>query len=95
MKLPYGDQGLFCRREIFEKARGFGKPYLMEDVDFVKRCRRLGEIAFLPQTVVTSPRRYLEKGVLKAALQNHLTMALYFLGVDNADLARLYYGRTS
>ena len=26
--LPYGDQGLFCRREVFEKAGGFKKLYL-------------------------------------------------------------------
>ena len=79
--LPYGDQGLFCRREMFEKVGGFKKPYLMEDVDFVRSCRRFGRILVLPDSITTSPERYLRKGILRASLQNHLTMLLYHLGV--------------
>ena len=84
--LPYGDQGLFCRREMFERVGGFKKLYLMEDVDFVRSCRRFGRILMLPDSITTSPERYLRKGILRSLLQNHLTMLLYHLGVSDRRL---------
>jgi uncharacterized protein len=89
--LPYGDQGLFCRRDRYEKAGGFRKPYLMEDVHFVSCCRRLGQLMVLPDSIVTSSERYIRIGVLRASLRNHLTMLLYHLGVDDRRLYRFYY----
>jgi uncharacterized protein len=89
--LPYGDQGLFCRHDGFEKAGGFRKPYLMEDVDFVSHCRRLGQLVVLSDSMVTSPEGYIRLGILRASLRNHLTMLLYHLGVDDRKLYRFYY----
>jgi len=89
--LPYGDQGLFCRREIFEKMGGFRRRYLMEDVDFVQRCRQWGDLMILPEAIRTSSRRYLEKGILRASLQNHLLMLCYYLGISDKKLHSLYY----
>ena len=89
--LPYGDQGLFCRREMFDKVGGFKKLYLMEDVDFVRSCRRFGRILMLPDSIATSPERYLRKGILRTSLQNHLTMLFYHLGVSDRRLYSLYY----
>ena len=91
LKTPYGDQGFFCRREIFEAVGGFRKPYLMEDVDFARRCGRLGSVAMLPSAMTTSSRRYLRRGVLRASLENHLLLALHGLGVDDGVLKDLYY----
>ncbi len=90
--LPYGDQGLFCRRDIYEKAGGFKKPFLMEDVDFVRHCRHLGRFIMLPDSIATSPERYLHRGTLRASLRNHLTMLLYHLGVSDKRLYSFYYG---
>lgn len=93
LKLPYGDQGLFCRRETYEKAGGFKQPFLMEDVDFVRSCRRYGQLMILPEKIQTSPRRYVALGVLRTFLKNQLVMLLFNLGVDNRRLYGLYYGR--
>lgn len=92
--LPYGDQGLFCRREVFAKAGGFKKSYLMEDVDFVRSCRPFGRLAISPERILTSPERYLRKGILRASLQNHLTLLLYHLGVSDSTLYSFYYRNT-
>ncbi len=92
-KLPYGDQGLFCRRDVFEGAGGFRLNYIMEDVDLVKRCRKLGKLAMVPSSVHTSPERYLRKGTLMASLQNHAIMLLFSLGVDERVLYDIYYHR--
>jgi uncharacterized protein len=91
--LPYGDQALFCRREVHDRVGGFRHRYLMEDVDFVRACRRFGDLTVLDATVLTSPDRYLEKGVLRASLKNHLTMLLYQLGIDEKWLNAFYYRR--
>lgn len=97
-RLPYGDQGLFCRRELFERAGGFGRSYLMEDVDLVRRLRKAGrsegrgDVSMLPVQVYSSPDRYLRKGVLKASLQNHSIFLLSALGCDERMLYRKYYG---
>jgi len=89
--LPYGDQGIFCTRDIFEKAGGFKKQFLMEDVDFVRNCKKMGKLLVIPQPIYSSPRRYMTKGVLRASLQNHFLMLLYYLGVSDERLFQFYY----
>ena len=95
-KLPYGDQGLFCRKEVFERVGGFGRNYLMEDVDLVGKFRKMGQgrgaISILPVPVYSSSDRYLRKGILKASLLNHSTFLLAALGRDERILYRKYYG---
>jgi len=89
--LPYGDQGLFCRRESFEKVGGFRKAFLMEDVDFVRSMRSLGKILVIPEKITASPERYVKGGIIKNSLRNHLLLLLYRLGVDDRTLYSLYY----
>lgn len=89
--LPYGDQGLHCSREAYERAGGFEKPYLLEDVEFVKNCRRFGKLRILPEGMLTSPRRYLKRGIIRTWLKNQLILLLYGLGVPNKTLEALYY----
>jgi rSAM/selenodomain-associated transferase 2/rSAM/selenodomain-associated transferase 1 len=91
LKLPYGDQGLFCRRETFDRLGGFSREYLMEDVDFVRAARRLGKLLSVEEVLTTSPDRYERRGVLRASLSNHLLFALYQLGVGDHKLYSLYY----
>src|SRR5262249_42005776 len=45
LRLPYGDQGLFLRRALFEEMGGFANLPVMEDYELVRRLRRHGEIA--------------------------------------------------
>jgi uncharacterized protein len=89
--LPYGDQGLFCRRESFEQVGGFRKAFLMEDVDFARSMRHLGKILVIPEKITTSPQRYLKGGIFKNSVRNHLLLLLYHLGVDDRTLYSLYY----
>jgi hypothetical protein len=91
LRMPYGDQGLFCRRETWERAGGFSKKYLLEDVDFVRHCRKLGRIHMLEDRLFTSPCRYMEYGIWKASIQNHMTLLRYYVGVDDRVLYSLYY----
>ena len=91
--LPYGDQGLFVRRDVFAELGGF-RPYpLMEDVDLVRRLRGRGALLPSPVPVRTSPRRWERDGWLRRSLRNLALVALYLGGASPYRLARFYPGR--
>ena len=71
----FGDQGFFVRREVFWSMGGFRSLPLLEDVDFLRRLRRYGRFVTLPVPVVTSARRFLQRGVLRQQLANILLVA--------------------
>jgi uncharacterized protein len=87
--LPYGDQGLFVRRETFAEVGGFPEIPLMEDLEFVLRCRRRGSIARLALTVHTRARRF-ARHPLRARACTATFPLLYRLGMPPARLARWY-----
>jgi rSAM/selenodomain-associated transferase 2 len=89
LRLPYGDQGLAVRREVYEGIGGFREIPLMEDVAFSRACRRAGRIRRLPLEIRTSARRYERRPVI-ARLINLTFPTLFSLGVPPATLARWY-----
>ncbi len=92
-RLPYGDQALFCRREVFERVGGYRSRYLMEDVELARACGKVGNLTILEECAETSPVRYQSLGVLRASLRNHATLALHLLGVREERLYAWYYRR--
>ncbi|HSV07942.1 MAG TPA: TIGR04283 family arsenosugar biosynthesis glycosyltransferase [Candidatus Binatus sp.] len=88
-RLPYGDQALFVRRDVFERVGGFPDQPLMEDLELSLRLRRVGRIATAPATVRVSGRRFLVRPI-RSAVQMRLFPLLYRLGVPPGLLARLY-----
>lgn len=87
LSLPYGDQGLFLRRSLFEALGGFADWPLLEDVDLVQRLRRLGRIRLTTASAPTSARRWQRDGVLRTFLRHQLILAGHRLGVPPAQLA--------
>lgn len=92
LRLPYGDQGLFARREVFRRMGGYRELPLMEDVEFVRRLRREGRCREIPLSLVTSSRRWRRDGWFRRSTQNLFLVALYFIGVAPSVLARWYHG---
>jgi rSAM/selenodomain-associated transferase 2 len=88
--LPFGDQGIFCRREIYERAGGFRSLPICDDVDLVRRLKRAGPLRIRPETTLTSPRRYQERGALRQVLRNWRVLMGYYLGVSPERLERWY-----
>ena len=88
-----GDQMLFVRRDVLVHIGGFARIPLMEDVEICKRLRRLGPPLILAQPVVTSSRRWEERGVLATVMQMWVLRLEYFFGVSPHTLWRQYYGR--
>jgi rSAM/selenodomain-associated transferase 2 len=91
--LPFGDQGLFCRREAYERCGGYRDLAICDDVDIVRRVKSAGPFQVLPEKTVTSPRRYRERGALRQVLRNWRVLLGYFAGVSSAKLERWYNGR--
>ncbi|MGE3404198.1 MAG: TIGR04283 family arsenosugar biosynthesis glycosyltransferase [Vicinamibacterales bacterium] len=92
-RLPYGDQGFFVRREVFERLGGFREWPLMEDVDFARRLVAAGQVVEVPLPLRTSARRWQRDGWLRRSLRNVALLSLYSAGVPPARLARWYEGR--
>ena len=88
--MPYGDQGFFARREVFERLGGFRDLPLFEDVDFFDRLKKQGPWVLLKSKVTTSVRRWQRQGYWKATLKNLLWIVLYRLGVSPRWLAKRY-----
>lgn len=91
--LPYGDQALFVRRDVFESLGGYRELPLMEDVDLVRRLRRAGPLAHLAVPVRISPRRWERDGWARRSIENVALVLLFFAGVSPERLARIYYRR--
>jgi rSAM/selenodomain-associated transferase 2 len=89
-RCPWGDQAQFIRRDIFRQLGGFREIPIMEDYDLALRLRQSKRSRVLPLAVVTSGRRFLQKGVLRTAAINWRTIARYHLGADVEELARRY-----
>ena len=88
--LCYGDSGIFVRRSVYLQAGEFQSYPLFEDVDLVRRIRRLGEFRTLPETLTTSSRRFENRNFgLMFAGWTALQM-LFWAGVSPYLLARLY-----
>jgi rSAM/selenodomain-associated transferase 2 len=95
LRLPFGDQGIFCRRDAYDRAGGFRDLPVCDDVDLVRRLRRAGPFRLRREKTRTSPRRYAAHGVLRQVLRNWRVLAGYFAGVSPATLARWYNGEVT
>jgi rSAM/selenodomain-associated transferase 2 len=93
LRVPYGDQAIFCRRSAFDGLGGFRADLaLMEDIDFARRLARAGRVAVLSQRVWTSARRWQREGVARTIVRNLAYGVAYAAGVPPNRLAGKYYG---
>lgn len=87
----YGDQAQFMSRATFERVGGFPEIPLMEDVEMARALHRQGKLVRIPLRVVTSSRRFLERGPLRQSLLNIWSLIRYlYLEATPEDIARAY-----
>jgi hypothetical protein len=89
--LPYGDQGIFLRRSVFDQVGGFPDVPFLEDVALIRLVRRRGRLAPLDVTLVTGDRHWRALGVLPTTLLDWTAVGLYFAGVSPSTLAPSYF----
>lgn len=85
-----GDQAYAIRREAFERVGGFPDQPLMEDLEIVRRLRRVGRFVLFPAAVTTSTRRHRQMGLGKTLLLMGLIRTLYAGGMPPERLHQLY-----
>jgi len=89
-KVGTGDQGIFVRREVFQRMGGFPEIPLMEDIALCRALKRLGAVACLRSRVITSARRWESDGVWRTIFRMWLLKSLYLMGVSPARLKKFY-----
>jgi rSAM/selenodomain-associated transferase 2 len=85
-----GDQAIFVRRDWFARAGGFAPIPLMEDVALSRTLRGMGRPLCLRARVVTSSRRWEERGVWRTIGLMWRLRLEFALGADPARLAERY-----
>lgn len=93
LQTPYGDQGLFLRRETWESLGGFPELPMLEDYALVRAARNRGAVVILPEAILTSDRRWQKEGLLRLTMLNIITFFAYPMGVSPERIAR-WYGRS-
>ncbi|NOZ69685.1 MAG: glycosyltransferase family 2 protein [Deferribacteres bacterium] len=89
--LLYGDQGMFLRKEVFEKVGGFADIPLMEDIEISGRLKKLGKIVFVMPPIKASPRRWLKEGAVYTTLRDWaLALSYTVLKVSPETLIKYY-----
>jgi len=88
--LPYGDQGIFVRRDTFFELGGFPEVPIMEDLIFMRKVRRRTRIVLLPGPLHVSPRRWEQTGPLTQTMRNWGLLVAERVGVPPFRLARWY-----
>ena len=89
-RISTGDQAMFVRRHIFERLSGFSNIPIMEDIEFSRRLKRMGQTVALHERVVTSFRRWEQQGPLRTILLMWVLRFLYWIGVSPHQLHRFY-----
>jgi hypothetical protein len=90
LQMPYGDQGIFLKGEVFRDLGGFPDMVLMEDFVLMQRLRKRGKVTIAPVAVKTSARRWRKLGIFKTTLINQAVLLGYFFGKNPERLARWY-----
>lgn len=85
-----GDQAMFMRRDVFLRAGGFPDIPLMEDITLSGTLKRYSPPLCLSQCVITSSRRWEQRGILRTILLMWRLRLAYALGADPQRLVRPY-----
>lgn len=93
LDLPYGDQGLFMKKSVFTSVGGFSDVPIAEDLMLIRKLSKLGSVRILPVPIITSGRRWKNRGVIVTTLINQLVLAGMYLGISPTVLRLLYGGR--
>ncbi|MBP1760691.1 MAG: glycosyl transferase [Firmicutes bacterium] len=86
----YGDQGIFCSRELFFLSGGYPDIPLFEDLALSHKLRRYGRANILSARVKTSTRRFQAQGPMRTLLKMQILKLFYYLGFNPQQLTVWY-----
>ncbi|WP_394974791.1 TIGR04283 family arsenosugar biosynthesis glycosyltransferase [uncultured Croceitalea sp.] len=86
-----GDQSLFITKSLFSKNFGFNEDYMIyEDSEFISRLYKETKFKILPEKVVTSARKYHQKGWLHVQFHFGIIHLKNYLGASPDELYAYY-----
>ena len=86
-----GDQSLFVKKELFQSSQGFNEAYFIyEDTEFITRLYKQTKFKILADAVVTSARKYREKGWMKVQFHFGMIHLKNYLGAEPGELYQYY-----
>ena len=88
--IPYGDQGLFVRRDAYLECGGFAHQPLFEEVSLVRTLRARGHFRGLKMSIAVATRRWERDGWWRRSLANRRLALCYLLGAPAERLAADY-----
>lgn len=90
LRLPFGDQAIFVRAEVFGRLGGFPSVPMMEDLLFARELRRAGSTTVLRQAVRPSPRRFERRGPWRMQMIFWSFSLRFAAGIPPESLVREY-----
>jgi len=89
-KVFFGDQALFVTKTAFYKLRGFKNVPIMEDVDFSRRMKSIGKVILVKDSIVTSARKFVNKGMVYTYASMGVLMILFHLRMRHSIIKRVH-----
>lgn len=90
LRLIFGDQGIFIKKDIFFNLGGYPDIEIMEDWQLSRELYKVGRVTVLQTPIGASARRFKSGGQLKTLLLMHKIKILYVLGISPARLKDIY-----
>lgn len=89
-----GDQTLFIKRGVFNALGGYcEKHVIMEDYEFLQRCKGKYKFEIIPKNVIVSARKYAKNGYFRVQMANLIVMRKWLGKKASSEELREFYGR--
>ncbi|WP_297137057.1 TIGR04283 family arsenosugar biosynthesis glycosyltransferase [Terrisporobacter sp.] len=90
-KIAFGDQGIFIKKQLFDEIGGMPNLPIMEDFEFSLRLKRKKYyIKQIDSKIITSSRRYMNKGIFNTMYQMKKLQFQYLCGRDIDKINKEY-----
>jgi len=89
-KLPFGDQGIFISRVLFEQLGGFADVPFLEDVMLMQSLPKDQVVTFLAGPLNVDARRWQRNGVIRQTLKNRSILRRFNKGKSPDELIAEY-----
>ena len=86
----FGDMGIFVRASVFQKLNGYLEIPICEEVEFNRRLKKAGKTVILNEPILSSDRKLLKEGPMRAFMKNSIIKIAFSLGVAPSTLKKYY-----
>ncbi|PSJ17656.1 TIGR04283 family arsenosugar biosynthesis glycosyltransferase [Nitrosomonas supralitoralis] len=91
--VPYGDQGIFIKRSVYQQIGGHAPWPLFEEVPLVQSARRCGKFLPLSEPIFIDSRRWRYDGWWRRTWRNRKLAWSFMCGVTPKELAAKYHSK--